>query len=64
MKVMVTINRLPNMLYNNGIKSQDMWAQISCFFVKEKSKTEHMTHEKFYTSNEFRLLIDLYSLAD
>ena len=41
MKVMVTIIRLPNMLYNDGIKSQDLWAETSCSFIKEKSKTEH-----------------------
>jgi len=52
------------MLYNEGIKSEDMWAEASCFFVKEKSKTEHMTLQKSYTGNRFGLLIDLRSMAD
>jgi len=39
------------MLYNKGIKSQNMWTEASCFFVNEKSKTEYMTLQKFYTDN-------------
>ena len=35
-KVSVTINRSPNMLYNNGIESEDAWRQASRFFMKEK----------------------------
>lgn len=38
------------MLYNEGIKVKDKWAEASRFFVKEKeSKTEHMTLPKLYT---------------
>ena len=50
-KVSVTIIGSPNMLYNEGIKRQDMWAEASRFFVKGKSKTKHMTLKKFYTDN-------------
>ena len=34
-KVRVTVNGSPNMLYNKGIVSTDLWAEASRFFVKE-----------------------------
>ena len=64
MKVSVTINGSPNMLYNNGIESKDMWEEARCFFVKEKNKTEHMDMKKFYTGDKFGLVIDMRSMAD
>ena len=48
-KITVTINCSPNMLYNNGIESRDIWSEVSRFFMKEKYKPQHMTLEKFYT---------------
>ena len=62
-KISVTINGSPNMLYNNGIESRDIWSEVSRFFMKEKYKSQHMTLEKFYTKNKFGLLIDLRSMA-
>ena len=62
-KISVTINGSPNMLYNNGIESRDIWSEVSRFFMKEKSKPQHMTLEKFFTKNKFGLLIDLRSMA-
>ena len=62
-KVRVTINGSPNMLYNEGIESQDIWAEVSRFFMKEKYKPQHVTLKKFYTDNKFGLLIDLRSMA-
>ena len=62
-KISVTINGSPNMLYNNGVESQDIWSEVSRFFMKEKYKPQHMTLEKFYTKNKFGLLIDLRSMA-
>ena len=62
-KVRVTINGSPNMVYNNGIESQDIWEEVSRFFKKEKHKAQHMTLKKFYTDNKFGLLIDLRSMA-
>ena len=62
-KISVTVNGSPNMLYNNGIESQDIWSEVSRFFMKEKSKPQQMTLEKFYTGNKFGLLIDLRSMA-
>ena len=35
-KVDVTVNSKPNMQYNHGIESMDMWEEASRFFVKEK----------------------------
>ena len=62
-KVLVTINSSPNMLYNNGIESEDAWRQVSHFFMKEKHKPQHMTLKKFYAEVKFGLLIDLRSMA-
>ena len=58
-KISVTINGSPNMLYNNGIESRDIWSEVSRFFMKEKHKPQHMTLQKFYAKNKFGLLIDL-----
>ena len=63
-KVRVTINGSPNMLYNEGIVSTDLWAEASRFFVKEKNKTEHMNLKMFLAGDKFGLLIDLRSMAD
>ena len=62
-KVLVTINDSSNMLYNNGIESEDAWRQVSRFFMKEKHKPQHMTVKKFYADDKFGLLIDLRSMA-
>ena len=62
-KISVTVNGSPNMLYNNGIESRDIWSEVSRFFMKEKYKPQHMTLKKFYTGNKFGLLIDLRSMA-
>ena len=62
-KISVTINRSPNMLYNNGIESRDIWSEVSRFFMKEKHKPQHMNMQKFYTDNKFGLLVDLRSMA-
>jgi len=37
-KVRVTIHGSPNMVYNEGIVSTDLWVEVSRFFVKEKIK--------------------------
>ena len=62
-KVNVTINGSPNMVYNNGIESEDAWRQASRFFMKQKHKPHHMTLQKYYAENKFGLLIDLRSMA-
>jgi len=63
-KVSVTINGSPNMIYNNGVEGKDMWEEAQRFFVKEKNKTEHTNATKFYTGDNFGLLIDTRSMAD
>ena len=50
------------MLYNNGIKSRDIWSEVSRFFMKEEHKPQHMTLQKFYAKNKFGLLINLRSM--
>ena len=62
-KTSVTINGVPNMLYNNGIEADDAWSQVSRFFMKEKHKPQHMTLNKFYAKDKFGLLIDMRSMA-
>ena len=61
-KISVTINGSPNMLYNNGIESRDIWSEVSRFFMKENYKPQHMNLQNFYAKNKFRLLIDLHSM--
>jgi len=63
-KVSVTVNGSPNMLYNNGIESKDMWEEARNLFVKEKNKTERMDMTKFYTGDKFGLVIDMRTMAD
>ena len=62
-KVSVTINGSPNMLYNNGIESEDAWRKASRFFMKGKHKPQHMTLQTYYAEDKFGLLIDLRSMA-
>ena len=62
-KISVTINGSPNMLYNNGIQSRDIWSKDSRFFMKEKHKPQYMNLQKFYTEDKFGLLINLRSMA-
>ena len=62
-KVHVTINGSPNMVYNNGIESEDAWRQASRFFMKQNHKPQHMTLQKYYAEDKFGLLIDLRSMA-
>ena len=40
-KISVTVNGSPNMLYNNGIESQDIWSEVSRFFMKKKKAPVH-----------------------
>ena len=61
-KISVTINGAPNMLYNKGIESRDIWSEVSLFFMKENYKPQHLNLQKFYTDDKFGLLIDLCSM--
>ena len=64
MKVSITVNGSPNMLYNNGIEGKDIWGEASRFLVKTKNKMPHMNLTKFYTDHNFGLLIDFRSMPD
>jgi len=63
-KVSVTINGSPNMIYNDGIEGKDMSEEAQHFFMKEKNKTEHMDATKFYTRDNFGLLVDMRTMSD
>ena len=62
-KISVTINGSPDMRYSNGIKSLNIWSEVSRIFMKDKYKPQHMTLKKFYTDDKFGLLINLRSMA-
>ena len=47
-KVSVTVNGSPNKLYNNGFEGMDIWEEVIRYFMKEKSKAQHMNVQKFY----------------
>ena len=47
-KISITISGSPNMLYNNGIESWDIWSEVSRFFMKEKYKPQHVNLQKVY----------------
>ena len=61
-KIGVTIKGSPNMIYNNGIESRDIWREVSRFFMKEEGKPQFMNLQKFYTDDKFGLMIDLRSM--
>ena len=65
-KVHVTINGVPNKIYNTGIHDQYMSKEISRFFgIKNKGgDRSNMNLSKYITDNKFGLLIDLRSMAD
>jgi len=63
-KVSVTVNGSPNMLFNDGIEGKDMWEEASRFFVKEENKTKPMNATKFYTDDNFGLVMDMRTMAD
>ena len=69
-KVKVTVNGVPNRVYNEGISGTDMWNELTRYF-----KTHTRTHPrargrpnmgltKYLTGNKFRLWIDLRSMTD
>ena len=61
----VTVNGVPNRIYNEGISGADMWREISRFLKpKPKSGRPNMNLTKYLTANKFGLFIDLRSMAD
>ena len=64
-KVKVTVNGVPNRVYNEGISGSDMWKELTRHFnPSPKSGRPNMTLAKYLAGNKFGLWIDLRSMAD
>ena len=63
-KVAVTVNGVPNRVYNEGISGSDMWEELTRHFKPSTNGRPNMTLAKYLTSNKFGLWIDLRSMAD
>ena len=63
-KVKVTVNGVPNRVYNEGISGKDMWNEITRHFNPHSGGSPNMTLTKYLTANKFSLWIDLRSMAD
>ena len=63
--VEVTINGIPNRVYNNGIKGHDMWREASRLFSTKGKKqgAPNMTLPKYLAGNKFGFFLDLRSMA-
>ena len=63
-KVKVTVNGVPNRVYNEGISGKDMWNELTRYFNPHSGGWPNMTLTKYLTANKFGLWIDLRSMAD
>ena len=73
-KVTVTVNGVPNRVYDDGISGSDMWNELTRYFnprghTHKRGQTPNggrpnMTLTKYLTNNKFGLWIDLRSMAD
>ena len=63
-KVKVTVNGVPNRVYNEGISGSDMWKELTRHFKPSPKGRPNMTLAKYLTANKFGLWIDLRSMAD
>ena len=63
-KVKVTVNGVPNRVYNEGIGGTDMWKELTRYFKPSTNGGPNMTLAKYLTANKFGLWIDLRSMAD
>ena len=74
-KVKVTVNGVPNRVYNEGISGTDMWNELTRYFnphIHTRTRGSHtpnggrpnMNLTKYLAGNKFGLLIDLRSMAD
>ena len=63
-KVKVTVNGVPNRVYNEGISGSDMWQELTRHFKLSTKGRPNMTLTKYLTDNKFGLWIDLRSMAD
>ena len=60
--VKVTVNGVPNRVYNEGISGSDMWQELTRYFKPQERP--NMTLTKYLTDTKFGLWIDLRSMAD
>ena len=74
-KVKVTVNGVPNRVYNEGISVTDMWNELTRYFNPRGHRRTRGSHTpsggrpnmnltKYLTGNKFSLWIDLRSMAD
>ena len=63
-KVKVTVNGVPNRVYNEGLNGSDMWQELTRHFKPSTNGRPNMTLAKYLTGNKFGLWIDLRSMAD
>ena len=63
-KVKVTVNGIPNRVYNEGISGSDMWKELTRHFKPSTNGRPNMTLAKYLAGNKFGLCIDLRSMAD
>ena len=74
-KVKVTVNGVPNRVYNEGISGTDMWNELTRYFNPRGHTRTRGSHTpnggrpntnltKYLTGNKFGLFIDLRSMAD
>ena len=63
-KVKVTVNGVPNRVYNEGISGSDVWNELTRYFNLNSGGWPNMTLTNYLTDNKFGLWIDLRSIAD
>ena len=63
-KVKVTVDGVPDRVYNEGLSGSDMWQEITRHFKPSTKGLPNMTLAKYLTNNKFGLWIDLRSMAD
>ena len=63
-KVKVTVNGVPNRVYNEGNSGRDMWNELTRYFNPHTGGRPNMTLAKYLSANKFGLWIDLRSMAD
>ena len=77
-KVKVTVNGVPNRVYNEGISGSDMWKELTRYFNPQGHTHKrpgpgsgagpggrpNMTLAKYLAGNKFGLWVDLRSMAD
>ena len=63
-KVKVTVNGVPNRVYNESISGKDMWNELTRHLNPHKGGWPNMTFANYLAANKFGLWIDLRSMAD